>query len=169
MMTSIGTESNDAEIDTDGIVAQISKPVRARELIEVIDAIVDRRPDCGPESRPHSLDADSSRSKADRTDSNAVAGGREKSPFDLVLLVEDSRVNQGVGREMLESLGCHVHLAEDGERAVEFARRGYYEAIFMDCQMPLMDGFEATSAIRENEGSGASHSDHRSHCECSGG
>jgi signal transduction histidine kinase/DNA-binding response OmpR family regulator len=68
-----------------------------------------------------------------------------------VLLVEDNPVNQKVAGRMLERLGCTVELAEDGRAAVERLRGARFDLIFMDCQMPVMDGFEATRAIRRAE------------------
>ncbi len=66
----------------------------------------------------------------------------------LVLLAEDNRVNQLVAKKMLESMGCQVTIADDGARAVEAARESRFDLILMDCQMPVMDGFEATKQIR---------------------
>ncbi|MGE3537455.1 MAG: response regulator [Candidatus Tectimicrobiota bacterium] len=68
-----------------------------------------------------------------------------------VLLAEDNPVNQEVAREMLTSLGCQVDLAANGEEAVLMASRTSYALIFMDCQIPVMDGVEATRAIRTRE------------------
>jgi len=65
-----------------------------------------------------------------------------------VLLAEDNPVNQRLAIRLLEKNGCRVDLAVDGLAAVEMARTGAYDLIFMDCQMPKLDGFEATSAIR---------------------
>lgn len=65
-----------------------------------------------------------------------------------VLLTEDNRINQMVCEEMLIDLGCLVDIAEDGARAVEAATRTDYDVILMDCQMPVMDGYEATRRLR---------------------
>jgi len=60
-------------------------------------------------------------------------------------------MNQDVVRHMLTLLGCRMELAEDGVLVVEAARRSVHHLIFMDCQMPRLDGFAATRAIREWE------------------
>ena len=70
-----------------------------------------------------------------------------------VLLAEDNPVNREVALGMLEFLGCHVDLAENGQHAVEAVSRQRYDLVFMDCQMPVLDGFAATAAIRRHEAS----------------
>ncbi len=68
-----------------------------------------------------------------------------------VLLVEDNPVNQEVGRTMLETFGCRVDVASNGHEAIDRTESTEYDIVFMDCQMPLMDGLEATRIIRERE------------------
>ena len=68
-----------------------------------------------------------------------------------VLLAEDNQVNQQAAIEMLQSMGFEVSLAEDGLRALAVATSEIFDLILMDCQMPKMDGFEATRAIRREE------------------
>jgi signal transduction histidine kinase/ActR/RegA family two-component response regulator len=65
-----------------------------------------------------------------------------------VLLAEDNAVNQLVARGMLERLGCEVDIVEDGAAAVAALRRRSYDLVLMDCNMPGVDGFEATRQIR---------------------
>lgn len=67
-----------------------------------------------------------------------------------VLLVEDNPVNQDVARGMLEQLGCEVTLATDGKDAVEMGKINKYDMVLMDCQMPTMDGYEATRHIKSD-------------------
>jgi PAS domain S-box-containing protein len=71
-----------------------------------------------------------------------------------VLLAEDNTVNQRVAERLLEKLGYSVVVVANGEDAVAAAAQGSFDAILMDCQMPMMDGFEATGAIRAMEGEG---------------
>jgi signal transduction histidine kinase/CheY-like chemotaxis protein len=68
-----------------------------------------------------------------------------------VLLVEDIAANQEIARAMLESFGCTVAIAKDGEVALDMVQQDEFDIILMDCQMPVMDGFEATRHIRQYE------------------
>lgn len=67
-----------------------------------------------------------------------------------ILLVEDYEPNQRVASKMIEKLGGTVEVADDGEQALEKLKVHRYDIIFMDCQMPEMDGFEATKLIRKD-------------------
>jgi CheY-like chemotaxis protein len=68
-----------------------------------------------------------------------------------VLLAEDNPVNVEVAKAMLESLGIEVHAARNGQEALQAVRAGSFDAVLMDCQMPVMDGFAATAEIRRYE------------------
>ena len=68
-----------------------------------------------------------------------------------VLLVEDNPINQKVARRLLEKEGCDCSVAENGRDALKALRETPYDIVFMDCQMPVMDGFEATERIRRGE------------------
>ena len=68
-----------------------------------------------------------------------------------LLVADDNAVNRKVAAMMLERLGCHVESANDGREAIAMALRTPYDVIFMDCQMPEVDGFEATQTIRQRE------------------
>jgi PAS domain S-box-containing protein len=71
-----------------------------------------------------------------------------------LLLVEDNAVNQKVAQRYLEKLGINCHVVNNGRDAVQAWSKGSFDLILMDCQMPVMDGFEATRAIRRQEAKG---------------
>ena len=133
LLTSLATV-DEAELRGAGVELQLTKPVRLAELRRAFEQVAGRLP-------PGSFASDR------RATSSPLRG--------LVLLVEDNPVNQEVATEMARSLGCEVDVAEDGARALEILGNARYDAILMDCQMPRMDGFAATRAIRLAEQGGA--------------
>jgi len=68
-----------------------------------------------------------------------------------ILLVEDNKINQLVAKAMFENLGLNIALAEDGQQAVDDFKKNTYDLVFMDCRMPVMDGYQATETIRAFE------------------
>jgi CheY-like chemotaxis protein len=96
-----------------------------------------------------SIEAAPSMNKFENTNNGSIG---DKAEFNAsVLVAEDDIVNQDVTQLLLESLGCRVSLAGNGIKAVEMAKIEPYDLILMDCQMPEMDGYEATRQIREQE------------------
>ncbi len=84
---------------------------------------------------------------------SALAGSMAKQPevpqsHCRVLVVEDNLINQRVAVIILSKLGYSADVAGDGSEALEMLQKQHYDLILMDCQMPVMDGFEATHAIR---------------------
>lgn len=75
-----------------------------------------------------------------------------------ILIAEDDPVNQKVLAKLLERLGCRVDLVDNGHDAVEKVMSGNYDLVFMDCQMPHMDGYEATRVIRMRQAQSGAHS-----------
>jgi CheY-like chemotaxis protein len=68
-----------------------------------------------------------------------------------VLLVEDNLVNQRLASVLLRKAGCVVDIASNGREAVAKWQKSSYDVVFMDCQMPELDGYEAKAIIRESE------------------
>ena len=112
-----------------GVSAILRKPVRRSELYNAIaEAIVDL-----PAHREPSLEKP------------------ESADWPLVLVAEDNRINDAVATAMLGKQGVRTVIAHNGREAVEMALSHDYAAILMDCQMPELDGYEATRMIRDAE------------------
>lgn len=67
-----------------------------------------------------------------------------------ILLVEDNRINRMLSQRFLSNLNTEIDMVENGKEAVSISNRKHYDLIFMDCQMPIMDGFQATRQIRNS-------------------
>jgi signal transduction histidine kinase/CheY-like chemotaxis protein len=114
----------------------LTKPVRHTQLLAAVGRVINAHhvnpvSEASPR-RPTAL-------------SDQIAGGAR------ILLVEDNPVNREVAAGMLENVGCSVAVAENGRLAIEALSDSYYDAVLMDCQMPVMDGFTATAEIRRRE------------------
>ena len=118
-----------------GIRAYLRKPVRQSQLYNVFASLGDRP--------VHEESGDTGAPGA-----KAIKGCFASSS---ILLVEDNPVNQAVSRAMLEYFGCHTDVVRNGREALDLFSRVGHDLILMDCQMPEMDGYEATRTIREKE------------------
>ncbi len=112
----------------------LNKPIRQRQLLDLLNDSLS----------PHNTAPLSSQPKAREQPDLKIKG--------TVLVVEDNVVNQKVATKIIEKLGYHTEVANDGLEALERTKSTTYDLVFMDCQMPVMDGFETTAEIRRHEG-----------------
>jgi two-component system sensor histidine kinase/response regulator len=111
-----------------GILRYLNKPIRRADLQRAIcDTLA------GITVQPHR---------------RAAVDGAVGKLSGRVLLAEDNAINQGVAKAMLSKLGLQWQLASNGAEAVEQVRAGGFDLVLMDCHMPVMDGYQATAAIR---------------------
>ncbi len=139
MLSSAGLTENSVRCQQLGVARYLIKPVKQSDLCEAILRVMsaqqapDRAIGLSPQQFP-----DTRRSRR-------------------ILLAEDGLVNQKVARELLEARGHQVVVANNGREAVEAFARESFDLVLMDVQMPEMDGFEATAAIREREKNSGQH------------
>ena len=135
MVTAYGREEVLKEAEGAGIQNVLVKPVSASILFDTHDERAGR---AARGARP----AGATTSAAADHRLAAVRGAR-------ILLVEDNDINQQVARELLEDAGLVVDVADNGQIALEQVQRAAYDLVFMDMQMPVMDGVTATREIRK--------------------
>ena len=132
MLTSSGQMGDGARCRELGISAYLVKPIRQRELFDAILTALNRNPEeTNQLVTRHSL--------------------REERTRLRVLLAEDNAINQRLAVRLLEKRGYFVHVSGTGKEALRELERETYDLVLMDIQMPEMNGFEATVAIREKE------------------
>jgi PAS domain S-box-containing protein len=139
MLTSIGRKGDAARCRELGISAYLVKPARQSELLETLCRVLQKSPekDSATLITRHTL--------------------REERSRLQILLAEDNAVNQTLAVRLLEKRGYVVTVVGDGRAALAAIEKQFFDLVLMDIQMPVMDGFQATAAIREREKSGAPH------------
>jgi PAS domain S-box-containing protein len=135
--TSAGCNGDDKKCREIGIDGYLTKPIRRDEMHEAIISVLGLYKGGGEESVPKLVTR------------HTIAEGNGK--VGKILLAEDYPTNQQVAIRFLQSAGYDVDLAENGREALEAFKRKSYDLILMDIQMPVMEGYEATQAIRAVE------------------
>ncbi|WP_354185534.1 response regulator [Arthrobacter sp. UYCu712] len=143
MMLTSTMQVDRAELAAAGVREWLTKPVRSSALFDRLMRLV---------AAPSAAAAGPAAARPGPAQSAAaqhIGPSRGR-----ILVVEDNDVNQLVAQGMVAKLGYQVDVVEDGAQAVAATGKVRYAAVLMDCHMPVMDGFEATGAIRAREGSG---------------
>ncbi len=140
-LTPLGHALTEIEMESAGIDDSLSKPVKQSHLFDCLVTVI------GKAEMSHLTAPLPGAAPAPLL--SAVV--RQKLEGARVLLAEDNAVNQKVALALLKKLGCFADTVGDGIEVLEALQRISYSLIFMDCQMPEMDGFEATRLIRKRE------------------
>jgi CheY-like chemotaxis protein len=144
MLTSVGHCSELRNMQGAGIDACLVKPVRQSQLLNTLATAWSKRLE--------SLGATPTNAQDQIAALKSKLAGRFDGVPIRVLVAEDNIVNQKVAVRMLERLGLRPDVAGNGREAVELCAMLPYDLIFMDCQMPEMDGYAATAEIRKRQG-----------------
>jgi len=141
LLTSLGQRGEAHLAQESGFNGYLTKPVRHQQLQQCLQMVL------GKETLPASPDDIPSTTLITR---HTIEETQAQAQI-RILLAEDNLVNQKVAVRMLIKLGYRVDIATNGLEAVEAVGRATYDLIFMDCQMPEMDGYSATKLIRKTE------------------
>ena len=143
LLTSYGQRGDGAIAHDAGIVAYIAKPVRQSQLFHCLTSVISQSTVV---TEPASVD------KAAAIVTKHSLAETKPTSNKLILVAEDNIVNQKVAVRQLQKLGYRADAVANGQEALEALGRISYDLVLMDCQMPEMDGYEATAEIRRREG-----------------
>jgi len=151
MLTSVGHWKEISGAGSMGVDASLLKPVRHKKLMDTLISAWSKR-----HSSPETM---GSLEKADQKPSSILLLSSQVESFRAeggarVLVVEDNAVNQRVALRLLSKLGLRADVAANGREALDMLKILPYNLVLMDCQMPEMNGYEATAQIRQREGNG---------------
>ena len=146
MLTSVGCWDTVRHTEGASLDACLSKPVRQSQLLNTLATAWSKK--------QHVALADSAKPGSRIADMKSALSGRAAGWPIRVLVAEDNVVNQKVAVRMLERLGLRADVAANGRETVRMFELLPYDLVFMDCQMPEMDGYEAAQEIRRREGPG---------------
>ena len=146
ILTSVGQLSEAKGLQSSAVHACLPKPVRPSQLLNALATAWSKKK-ATVLAGPDKIAVRNSKGSAPSSVAGRFAGSALR-----VLIVEDNVVNQRVAFRMLERLGLLADVAGNGREAVEMVGLLPYDVIFMDCQMPEMDGYEAAAEIRRREG-----------------
>jgi CheY-like chemotaxis protein len=145
LLTSFGRRGDAKAAKEAGLAAYLTKPIRERQLHDCLVAVITQR--AMASGVPVTEEAPSLITRHTLAETKAQVDLR-------ILLAEDNIINQKVAVRLFQRLGYRLDVVANGREAVKAVSRSRYDVVFMDCQMPEMDGFEATSLIRQHEASG---------------
>ncbi|WP_419190374.1 response regulator [Saltatorellus ferox] len=146
MLTSVSFQGRVKELRAQGITEQLRKPVKQSSLESSLREILSDDP-------KDQIRLVKSTRETSAT-SEMTLHQRSKT---RILIVEDNAVNQRLAKAMLDRAGFHCDIANHGEEALSMLSQMPFDLVLMDCQMPVMDGFEATRAIRDREAKSGQH------------
>ncbi|MDE6128029.1 MAG: response regulator, partial [Lachnospiraceae bacterium] len=132
VLTAYDWSDIEAEAKEAGVAAFCSKPLFFSELTSCLHSVINTNEDNNSDANQKSL----------------------KHHTGRILLAEDNELNQEIAVEILSEAGLSIEVADNGQAAVDMLKQsapGYYQLILMDIQMPVMNGYEATKAIRQLE------------------
>lgn len=138
MLSSVSASMHERKVFEKEFDAFLNKPVRQSQIRNIMLKLINEKNE-GNLSRTQSMDC------IDKIDPQST------KELIKILLVEDNPINQKLAGKILEKLNCDVDIANNGKVALEKNSDKEYDLIFMDCQMPEMNGFDATREIRKRE------------------